>query len=351
MTNKGEIAAPTVRGALGTCIQFALVIGIFCATVLAYPFASSSTWRILFLITPCVALIGLMLSGKLPESPRWLLLKNKQLACARHVIKVLRGFLSEEDVDVELESMLFACCVDSKEFQQEAIWDIIFTKSVDLRKSIAMIVFLQFCQQFSGINTVFYYSSLMLKDVMTSPMLGTISLALVNVFAIYLALVLMDHVKRKTLLLISDAGMLLSLIVVSITLSVDIIPNIIAFVCLLSFVIFFELGLGPIPCLVAAELFDVRSVASAMTVACIGHWIFNILVGLTFPFLLEYLVSFCFLPYIFVLIVGFISIVALFEDQPPGSIDIEEILKTTSHVQGEILSPIEEDPIEENLTV
>ena len=41
----GEIAPPTLRGTLGTCTQFALVIGILMSDVFAFPFATSNLWR------------------------------------------------------------------------------------------------------------------------------------------------------------------------------------------------------------------------------------------------------------------------------------------------------------------
>ena len=44
----GELAPPTLRGTLGTLTQFALVIGIFISNLLAFPFATEKSRRILF---------------------------------------------------------------------------------------------------------------------------------------------------------------------------------------------------------------------------------------------------------------------------------------------------------------
>jgi hypothetical protein len=45
------------------------------------------------------------------------------------------------------------------------------------------------------------------------------------------------------------------------------------------------IGLGPIPWLIVAEMFDAKYVATAMSMACIVNWACNFLVGLCFPFI------------------------------------------------------------------
>lgn len=67
----GEIAPPTLRGTLGTCTQFAQVIGILASSVLAFPLATESGWRYLFLVTPLLCVFQLLMSSFLLESPRY----------------------------------------------------------------------------------------------------------------------------------------------------------------------------------------------------------------------------------------------------------------------------------------
>lgn len=66
----GEIAPPTLRGTLGTCTQFALVIGILVSSLVAFPLATEVLWRYLFLVTPALCVVQLMLSSLMLESPR-----------------------------------------------------------------------------------------------------------------------------------------------------------------------------------------------------------------------------------------------------------------------------------------
>jgi SP family facilitated glucose transporter-like MFS transporter 3 len=65
----------------------------------------------------------------------------------------------------------------------------------------------------------------------------------------------MDKTGRKTLILWSSAGMFLSCIVVVVAL-LGLVNNMFAVLAVNAFVFFFEIGLGPIPWLIVAEMFD-----------------------------------------------------------------------------------------------
>ena len=59
------------------------------------------------------------------------------------------------------------------------------------------------------------------------------------------------------------------------------------------------IGLGPVPWLIVAEMFDSKYVATAMSMACIANWSCNFIVGVTFPYLSLYLgMCHCIIQYI-----------------------------------------------------
>lgn len=66
----GELAPPTLRGALGTLTQFGLVMGILASNLMAFPFATLTKWRYLFAVTPVLASVELMCIPFIFESPR-----------------------------------------------------------------------------------------------------------------------------------------------------------------------------------------------------------------------------------------------------------------------------------------
>ena len=98
----GEIAPPTLRGTLGTLTQFSMVIGILVADLLAFPLADLKSWRWLFAVTPMLCLVQLAISPFLLESPRWLLGQDENSKQAKLVIKQMRGFRDDAEVEEEV---------------------------------------------------------------------------------------------------------------------------------------------------------------------------------------------------------------------------------------------------------
>jgi hypothetical protein len=64
--------------------------------------------RYLFAVTPALCVLQLTISPFLLESPRWLLGKDEKSAEARVVIKQMRGFRHDGDVEHEVQHFLFA---------------------------------------------------------------------------------------------------------------------------------------------------------------------------------------------------------------------------------------------------
>jgi SP family facilitated glucose transporter-like MFS transporter 3 len=118
---------------------------------------------------------------------------------------------------------------------------------------------LQAAQQLCGINAVFYYSSAFFADTLNDPQLGSALVAFVNVLATYVALRLMDGTARRTLLLVSSGGMLVSTAFIIVGLQ-GWLPSWVPLLGVMLFVSFFEIGLGPIPWLIVAEMFDAKYV-------------------------------------------------------------------------------------------
>jgi MFS transporter, SP family, solute carrier family 2 (facilitated glucose transporter), member 3 len=98
-----------------------------------------------------------------------------------------------------------------------------------------------------------YYSTSFFEGVIDDPLVGTTIVGAVNVLATYAALLLMDKCGRRSLILWSSGGMFLSCVVIVLSL-LGFFSNILALVAVNTYVSFFELGLGPIPWLIVAEM-------------------------------------------------------------------------------------------------
>jgi len=308
-----EIAPPALSGTLGTMTQFALVVGILVADLVAFPFATENRWRVLFAITPVCALIQLIMSPRLLESPRWLLGRDASSEKARNNIKMLRGLLYDHQVETEVNHYITAFKTQNKQDEEKAgsqgktskatLSDLFHDQNV--RLLLVSAVVLQMAQQLCGINAVFYYSTMFFEGVIDNPLVGTTLVGAVNVVATYVALLLMDSCGRRTLILWSSGGMLISCVFIVLSL-LHYFPNMVALLAVNVYVIFFEIGLGPIPWLIVAEMFDAKYVSVAMSLASQINWASNIVIGLVFPFLVEWLHAFSFAPFAVVLTLTFV---------------------------------------------
>jgi len=159
-------------------------------------------------------------------------------------------------------------------------------------------------QQLSGINAIIYYSGAFFEGIIEDPLVGTVIVFGVNIAASYVSLLLMNSTGRKTLILYSSAGMIGSCILVTVAL-MGIVSNTYAIFAVALYLIFFQIGLGPIPWLIVAEMFEGKYVALVMSLSSQLNWICNSIVGLVFPSLNAALTPYTFLPFIVVLIFTF----------------------------------------------
>lgn len=304
----GELAPPTLRGTLGTMTQFALVTGILVSDLLAFPFATKSLWRVLFAVTPAICAIQLIFSPFLLESPRWLLGIDPASKTAREITKKLRGMRYDFEVEIEVNHFLAACKAQQVDSSVNADSQNVLAQMFSdrkLRKLLIASLFLQMAQQLCGINAVFYYSTMFFDGVISNPLVGTTIVGAVNVVATYVALLLMDSCGRRTLILWSSGGMFLCCVVIVLSL-LGYFQNMVALLAVNLYVSFFEIGLGPIPWLIVAEMFDARYVTTAMSACSQLNWVCNFIVGLVFPYLNKYLHAFSFGPFAVVLLATFV---------------------------------------------
>jgi SP family galactose:H+ symporter-like MFS transporter len=183
-----EISLPALRGALVSLNQLAITIGIVVSYFVDYKFTQSGNWHamIAFGCLPAI-LLGFGISI-LPESARWLLLKNRQEEAA----KVLRKIRNTEDIQQEIAE------IKSSFRQESGGWRELL--SPRLRPALIVGVGLGIFQQFVGINTVIYYAPKIYAAAgmqsHTVQILATAGVGLVNVFMTVVSIFLIDRLGR-----------------------------------------------------------------------------------------------------------------------------------------------------------
>ncbi|KAK5649281.1 hypothetical protein RI129_000310 [Pyrocoelia pectoralis] len=100
LTYVAEITEPSLRGSLSSTSLLSLSVGIF----LEFLIGSMLHWRTVALVTCIVSLATLVLLLSLPETPYWLLSRNKPHE-ARKSLAWLRGWTTVENVEQEFQEI------------------------------------------------------------------------------------------------------------------------------------------------------------------------------------------------------------------------------------------------------
>ena len=275
-----EMAPASYRGRCVSLFQLMIALGTLIAYATSFIFIHSQTWQPLFKLGILLSLLQFFALFILPETPAWLLSREKrsQAITIWRKIRVDTGWEKElAQIRVPKERAPFLLCFKSYFFK--ILW---------------IGVMLNLFQQITGINAVIYYTPRIFSELgITSSFgmfLATLVVGLINVLATVLSAWLLDRVGRKRLLLIGAAGMTLSLtLLCSLFLQRNNINDALACFSLISYVAFFAISLGPVTCVMVSEIFPLSIRGSGMAIAIASNWLANYLVALTFPNLIEQL--------------------------------------------------------------
>jgi MFS transporter, SP family, arabinose:H+ symporter len=284
--------------------QLTIVIGISLAYYSNWLLLGigENAWRWMFAAEALPALLFFAALFIIPESPRWLMGKNKE-AKAR---QVLEKIVDTGTASFELNEIRNSLKGNEK---RSSLKDA-FKKKYSFILFLG--IFLAVFQQWSGINVIFFYA----PDIFAKANLGvdaalfqTTLIGLMNVLFTILAMQVIDKMGRKKLMLIGSAGMAICYIIIGLLFASGRTTDWL----LLSFIIitpaFFAFGLGPTVWVVLSEIFPNKIRGAAMSVATFSLWVACYLLTLTFPIFVEILnAANTFWIYASICIIGFLVI-------------------------------------------
>jgi len=280
-----EIAPPAFRGRLGMLQQLAIVSGILLSSVSNYLIVKSgfhflnneNYWRYMLAAAVIPSIIFFILLLFVPESPRWLVAKNK-LAKAQKIF----GDIYSDDESLEQVNMVQQNIASESAPALSDVFTPRFKKVLIIGFVFASVA------QLTGINLIFYYAPLIFEKthVGLSPLEQTILADGVNLLFTVVAFWLIDRIGRKKLLLTGSAIMGVCMLTLAALFYLNLLQNYFVLITIFVYIAGFASTWGVVLWVYVAEIFPNKIRGTATSIAVCGNWVANSIVVATFPSML-----------------------------------------------------------------
>ncbi|KAI0181524.1 general substrate transporter, partial [Hypoxylon sp. FL1284] len=345
-----ELAPPAYRGRLVTMNVLSITLGQVVAYVIGWLFAEygdpSTGWRWMVGLGALPAILQCVLLLLMPETPRWLVKAGKSQEARRVIEKTLGP--NADTHRLLVDRVVKGIEMEIREEQGHATlagngrkgdgsllegWHELVGVPKN-RRALVIACLLQGLQQLCGFNSLMYFSATIFTMLGFSiPTLTSLTVAATNFAFTVLALVLIDRIGRRRILLYSMPFMTLGLLLSSFGFASIRLPYggtsigdhmpvatndatlissqhaaVVILISIMIYVASYALGLGNVPWM-QSELFplNVRSLGSGFATAT--NWLANFIIGLSFLPLMDLLTpSFTFSMYGMICAVGWYAI-------------------------------------------
>ncbi|MFT7826316.1 sugar porter family MFS transporter [Priestia megaterium] len=288
-TYLAEMSPAESRGKMVTQNELMIVTG----QLLAFTFnaiignmlgENPHVWRYMLPIAaiPAVFLFFGML--RVPESPRWLVSKGKN----NEALTVLQKIRESKRAKSELQEIESA--YEQEEKMEKATFKDLTTPWV--RRVVFLGIGIAVVQQITGVNSIMYYGTEILKDAgfqTEAALIGNIGNGVISVLATFVGIWLLGKVGRRPMLITGLVGTTTALLLIGIFSLVfegsAALPYIVLALTI-TFLAFQQGAISPVTWLMLSEIFPLRLRGLGMGVTVFCLWGINFLVGLTFPVLL-----------------------------------------------------------------
>lgn len=291
-----EISPTNIRGRLVAINQLTIVLGILFTNIINYFLRNNgdNSWRWMFGLG--VIPSGFFLLGTLflPESPFWLI----QTGNKTKAISVLNTLGDDSYV---LNFLNKHECSFNK--NKKSNFYILLHKS--FLPSISIGIFLAIFQQFCGINIVFNYAPKIFESIGSTKdnqLLQTVFIGGVNLLFTLLAMLLIDTVGRKPLMLIGSIGLSILYVLIGKMLTTG---SIWLSWLLLSSIGLYAMSLGPVTWVLISEIYPAKIRVTAVSFSVIILWLSYFVLVFTFPVFFEKWKQNTFYIYSCICIIGF----------------------------------------------
>ena len=301
-----EIAPPKIRGRLAGSFQINIVAGILLAFLMNYLLSGigEDSWRYMLGIMVVPSALFAILLRTIPESPRWLLLNNREAEATAIFAKTGEHeavrVIKEEQANVSL-----------------TIKENLFNGKYN--KPILYAVLLAMFNQLSGINAILYYAPRIFEMAgfdKENSFIQPVYIGAANLFFTLLAMNFIDKFGRKKLLLIGAAGDIVFLALTAMAFHSEGGGGTSVIVYLIGFIAFFAFSQGAVIWVFISEIFPNSVRSQGVSLGSFTHWIMAAIISWTFPIIVEGSVDGGFYSFIFYSLMMFISFIFIWRFMP-----------------------------------
>ena len=296
-----EVAVAQYRGRLVSLYQLAVTVGFLGAYLVNYQllaWAESGTqlsvdwlnkvfitevWRGMLGMETLPAILFFIIIFFIPESPRWLIVRGKELKAVNILEKIYDSITEAKSQLKETKSVL------TSETRSE--WSLLMKPGIF--KAVIIGVCIAILGQFMGVNAVLYYGPSIFENAGLSggdSLFYQVLVGLVNTLTTVLALVIIDKVGRKKLVYYGVSGMVLSLVLIGLyflfgdSLGVSSLFLLIFF---LFYVFCCAVSICAVVFVLLSEMYPTKVRGLAMSIAGFALWIGTYLIGQLTPWMLQ----------------------------------------------------------------
>lgn len=280
-----EVTPTSVRGRMVSVHQLAITLGLMVVFFVNYFIAgvgdqawdAAYGWRWMFGSESLPALGLIILAAIVPESPRWLTAQGRTEE-ARDVLTRVGG---KGHAERELPQIQ-----EAVQWEEGSAAELL---RPGVRIAVTIGVVLAILQQVTGINVIMYYGPEVFENTgieHNSALLWQSLVGFVNMSFTMVAILTVDKLGRRPLLMGGSAGMAFCLTTVGLLFYFD-WSGVSTLVFVLGFIACFAATVGPVVWVVLSEIFPNRIRGRAMGLATVCLWGANFIVSQTFPILNE----------------------------------------------------------------
>ena len=272
-----EIAPAHMRGRLAGSFQLNIVAGIFIAYLTNFLFVGigEDSWRWMLGIMVVPAGLFAILLRTIPESPRWLVLNNRD-----EEAKAIFARTGEHNA--------VALIREEHELSQHGTKERLFNGKY--KKPILFAVVLAMFNQLSGINAILYYAPRIFEMAgfsKSEAYLQPVYIGAANLFFTLLAMTLIDKFGRKKLLIIGSLGMIVFLALAAKAFNDPVSGGSYVIAYLIGFIAFFAFSQGAVIWVFISEIFPNSVRSQGGSLGSFTHWIMAAIISWTFPIIVE----------------------------------------------------------------